>query len=221
MNYLIEILYVLFISALAYAVLFCYEKNMGLKDMKINALLEGWKEYRLLLLVCLFLGVLVTVFMNIHMYTALSTLNVLSFVILMVPVAYVDLKKKLIPNQMLICMLIVKVVLLAFELFFQETDLVNYMISSGISVLVFCGVFFLISLVFKNSIGMGDVKLFGVLSIYLGLYGTLHVLSYALIITFFYACYLLITKKKDKKDEISFAPMVALGMLACVMLGLL
>ncbi len=221
MNWLIEIVFMLIMTVFAYAMLFCYEKDKRFINIPIEEMTNGWREYFFLFAAELFVGIIVLVFAYIHSYTVLSVLNVLCLAQLLLPVAYIDYRNKLIPNQMLICMLIVKVILLAFELFFQETDLVNYMISSGISILVFCGVFFLISLVFKNSIGMGDVKLFGVLSIYLGLYGTLHVLFYALIITFFYACFLLITKKKDKKDEISFAPMVALGMLACVILGLL
>jgi len=221
MNWLIEIFFLLLIIAIAYAMLFCYEKNVELNSLKINDLLNGSKDYRLFLACELLAGFIVVVFMNYHSYTLFSALNVISFTALLLPVAYVDFKKKLIPNKMLVCMAVVRLLLLFGELFFQETELMNYLISSALSIVLFCGIFFLISVVFKNSIGMGDVKLFGVLSIYFGMYGTLHILMYAMIVTFFYACYLLATKKKEKKDEISFAPMVLFGTLITLIAGAL
>lgn len=63
----------------------------------------------------------------------------------------------------------------------------------------------------KNSIGAGDVKLFFVIGLMLGLSGTWSAVFASLIISFFVSLYLLIFKKKNRKDVIPFGPALAIG----------
>ena len=66
-------------------------------------------------------------------------------------------------------------------------------------------------LVVKNGIGFGDMKLFVVMGLLLGLDGIWGAIFMALIVSFFIALYVLITKKKTRKDAIPFGPALVIG----------
>ena len=71
--------------------------------------------------------------------------------------------------------------------------------------------FFLLFLVFKNSIGMGDIKLFAVMGLYQGLWGAVNSVFFSLVVSFVLSVGLLITRKKGRKDTIPFGPSILIG----------
>lgn len=82
------------------------------------------------------------------------------------------------------------------------------MLIATVAVLVAC---ILCCLIVKGAIGMGDVKLFGVMALYLGLEGIWTAIFCALVVSFFIAVFSLITKKVKRKDNIPFAPAILIG----------
>ena len=63
----------------------------------------------------------------------------------------------------------------------------------------------------KNGIGFGDMKLFIVMGLMLGLDGIWGAVFLALIVSFLIAAFALITKKKTRKDAIPFGPALVIG----------
>ena len=69
---------------------------------------------------------------------------------------------------------------------------------------------------FKNSVGMGDVKLFAVIGLYQGLWGAVNSVFFSFIVSFINAVVLLITRKKKKSDVIAFAPCIMIGTVMAI-----
>jgi leader peptidase (prepilin peptidase) / N-methyltransferase len=85
----------------------------------------------------------------------------LAFVILLVPVTLIDLDFRIIPNVLMAIGAVVAIVLVALT---ESGDLVQHLIAAAAA-----GGFFLIAaLAYPAGMGMGDVKLAGVMGLYLG-----------------------------------------------------
>lgn len=130
---------------------------------------------------------------------------------LLAAAAAVDFRQKVIPNHLLLSGVAVRVVLLAAELIFEREEIVATILSEllgAVGIFFVCMVFLLLM---KNSIGMGDVKLFMVMGLYLGLYSMMNAIMSSLVIAFISAVILLLAHRKGKKDSLPFAPAVLAG----------
>ena len=147
-----------------------------------------------------------------YIYDGSVVINVklMILVSMMWPIAYIDFKKKKIPNDILKIMLIARAIILVPELILlgNVAHRVFSMWIATVAVLVAC---ILCCLIVKGAIGMGDVKLFGVMALYLGLEGIWTAIFCALVVSFFIAVFSLITKKVKRKDNIPFAPAILIG----------
>ncbi|MGN0431292.1 MAG: prepilin peptidase [Lachnospiraceae bacterium] len=130
----------------------------------------------------------------------------------------VDLKHYRIPNTFILTILIWRILCLVSELIMQREGVLGTVLQEIIGVVVFFGVIGLCMLVAQNSIGMGDLKLVLVMAACQGLYGVMNTLFIAMIIAFFVAIVLLLTKKKQRKDTLAFAPCIMSGLYASLFL---
>lgn len=136
------------------------------------------------------------------------------------PLAYIDLKTYRIPNAFIVFGLACRAVLLPFEIMFNpylRIDIVSELIAAG--ALLLAAVLCVVCL--HGAIGAGDMKLFIVMGLLLGLEAIWSTIFMSLLISFGMALYLLITKKKNKKDAIPFGPAIVLGtyLSLCLMGG--
>lgn len=86
-------------------------------------------------------------------------------------------------------------------------------VAQFLSELIGCGILLafclLVRIVSRKGLGMGDVKLFSILPLFLGALGGMRAMMYSMVIIFVQACFCLITKRKGKKDVLPFAPSIA------------
>lgn len=134
------------------------------------------------------------------------------------PVAYVDYKEYIIPNKYIVFGLISWVIISISEFMFNGVDTIHIITSELVAAIAVFVATLLCKICIKNSIGAGDVKLFLVVGLLLGLEGIWGAMFLALIVAFVQACYLLIRKKKSKKDCIAFGPAMTIGVLLSVFL---
>jgi prepilin signal peptidase PulO-like enzyme (type II secretory pathway) len=80
------------------------------------------------------------------------------------------------------------------------------------------GLFFLIALIGRGAMGMGDVKLAGVIGLMLGWPAALTALLAGIILGGLAAAILLITRRATRKTAIAYAPYLCLGALAILLL---
>ncbi|MGN0395321.1 MAG: prepilin peptidase [Coprococcus sp.] len=126
------------------------------------------------------------------------------------PIAYIDYRTKRIPNAILKITLVARLLFLAPEWIAQK-NILHSLLSMSIAVLAVifaCGI---CCFIMKGSIGMGDIKLFGIMALYMGLEGIWPAIFCSLIASFFIAVYVLVTKKAKRKDNIPFAPAILIG----------
>ncbi len=127
------------------------------------------------------------------------------------PIAYTDFKTYRIPNLFIVIGLIYRIIILVIEVLFKYDLVWTQLLSEGIAAAALLIASGLCAVCVKNSIGFGDIKLFVVMGLMLGLERIWGAVFLSLIISFFIAAYLLITKKKNRKDAIPFGPSIVLG----------
>ena len=143
---------------------------------------------------------------------------VVALMSVLAPVAYIDFKELKIPNEYVLLGIIYWVLTIPLEIFKYN----KYVLEDIKSSLVAAGVLFLAAalckICIKGSIGAGDIKLFVVMGLLLGVRGIWGAMFLSLIVSFFAAIFFLITKKKSKKDEMAFGPALAIGTFLAIFL---
>lgn len=143
--------------------------------------------------------------------TFLFTLKRVIMLALLWPVAYTDFKAYRIPNLFILSGLAARGVVLVAELIWERENLISVLVTELAAAVILFLVAVLCAVIVKNSIGGGDMKLFVVMGLLLGLQGTWGAIFVSLIVSFIVAVTLLITRKKTRKDAIPFGPALAVG----------
>lgn len=157
---------------------------------------------------CMIQKPLIKAFMNAEVSIWLATLG------------YIDWKEKLIPNEMVITGIAFWLILTLLDILVAGSSIrqvLRYSFAGGV---VCGGVLFIIALVLKNALGMGDVKMFFVLGLLYGLSNTYAILFFSIVVMAVVSVIMLLAKKATRKTAIPMAPFVSFGFLACVVFGM-
>ena len=217
MAILIDIVYAVFLLAagsIAVCVYFQPERKFSTEALKIT-------KYKALYLASGLVACFAVIIMLNAVYQSdlIHRMKLLSLVLVILPIAAVDYRKHIMPNMFILAGLIIRICIFIVE-FFVSIDQAWITLKDCLLGAAVIGLFFLIILlVFKNSIGMGDVKLFALMGLYQGLWGAVNSVFFSLVVTFILSIFLLITKKKKRKDLIAFGPCILLGTVLAVCLA--
>lgn len=150
--------------------------------------------------------------------TLVFSLKRFALLSLLWPVGLIDLKTLRIPNVFVLTGLIYRAVLIIPELFLERNMLWGNLLEEIVAVAAITAAAFLCAVCFKGSIGYGDIKLFIVMGLLLGMRGIWSSMFLSLFVAFVIAVVLLITKKKGRKDVVPFAPAIMIGTYLSVIL---
>lgn len=164
----------------------------------------------IMLIYQLALSIIITNFYNGNLCDYVKTIAIAS---LMWPMALIDNKFKRIPNKLIVLGLIYRLIILFFEIVFFREGLVYTVVFELIAALGIGTILILSLFIIKNGIGMGDIKFFMLMGLFLGAYRLLSAVFIVMIIAFFIALYKLFIKKEGKKAEFAFGPSIAIGSL--------
>lgn len=163
------------------------------------------------------LSFVITKFYEENMCSYAKTISIAS---LMWPMCYIDFKQMRIPNKLLLVGIVYRTIILVFELIFFRDGLLfdlvlEFIGSAGIFVAL------MLSLVIvKNGIGMGDIKFFMVMGLFLGAYRLMSAILIVMVIALIIALHKLIIKKEGRKAEFAFGPAIAIGsLISFIMFG--
>lgn len=156
-------------------------------------------------------SLLIILFQVVYKQSLLTQIKLLVLINMILPCAATDYKTHKIPNLFIVCAIVIRMVIYIIEFITSVETALNTLKDNLLGAVIIAGFFLIVLLIFKNSIGMGDVKLFAVMGLYQGLWGAVNSVFFSLIISFFLSIFLLITKKKGKKDVISFGPSILIG----------
>lgn len=179
---------------------------------------NGEKVYfALTITTCLIISYIVQVFI----YKNTEILSFAKLCILyaiVVSAALVDYKLKIIPNYLVLTGLGARSIIYVFEIFFSS-DLKQIIISDLIGLALGFGIFAIVSIITKQALGFGDAKLFAVVGLTLGSFGTYSVMFTSVLVSAVISIALLIFKKRGRKDSIPFGPCIYLGYILTLLLG--
>ena len=130
---------------------------------------------------------------------------------IMWPLAYIDFKTLRIPNLFVIYGLVYRLIILVFEILLGNQYVWQTLLSEGIAAAGLLLAAVLSVLLVKNGIGFGDMKLFIVMGLMLGLEGIWGAVFLSLVVSFFVAVFAMAIKKKTRKDVIPFGPALVIG----------
>lgn len=151
-------------------------------------------------------------------YGPLKILRYCLLVGALVPIGYKDHKEKIIPNRWLLGLVGIRTVLFVAESVCYPSFIgenVKFILGGAAAggLLLFAA--YVIS---RHGIGAGDIKLFAVIGMYIGSQRTYIVILTSLLIAACYSAVKMLRKRLTTKDEIAFAPFIAIG--TTIILGL-
>lgn len=165
------------------------------------------------------IGVLIVLVEKLYALNTIHQVKLISLIMIMLPIAAVDLREQKIPNKLLIVACAIRFIIYIVEFIMSASAAFATLKDNILGAMVIGAFFLLLLLIFKNSIGMGDIKLFAILGLYQGLWGAINSVFFSLMVSFALSIYLLLTKKKGRKDTISFGPCVLLGTVIAIALA--
>lgn len=177
------------------------------------------KQNTLLLFIYLLIGVAIGILYKIYNYDILKVFKALNIISVVLIIAGIDYREKIIPNEAVVFILSTACVMILMNICTNTIVALAIFIDSLVAMLLGSGLFAISKFVSKNGVGMGDIKIVGALGFYLRTYALIGVLMISLVSIALYGLFKVITKKATTKDEIPFAPFIAFGVTTCMMLG--
>lgn len=162
---------------------------------------------------------LITLFEKLYAISLIKQLKLLILIFIIFPCAAADYREHKIPNPFILAALVIRVIIFIFEFVLSASAAISAGIDGIAGAVIIAGFFLLMLLLFKNSIGMGDVKLFFVMGLYQGLWGAVNSVFFSLIASFAASIFFLVSRKKNKKDSIAFAPCILVGAITAMALS--
>lgn len=139
--------------------------------------------------------------------------------ILLLTVAIIDRKEKVVPNKLIIFNLCLRLLLLVIEVFFYRELAYQILVKNVISLAITFIFLIIIVIISRSAIGFGDVKLLCIMSLYCGLTRTYNSFFIALIIAAIASIYYLIIKKRGREYRMAFVPFLYIGYVLTIILS--
>jgi leader peptidase (prepilin peptidase)/N-methyltransferase len=135
-----------------------------------------------------------------------------AFVIMLILVTIVDIKRMEIPNKFIIAIGVIAIVAMFFQDNLAFTNRLIGFFCISLPLLI-------ISIIVPGAFGGGDIKLMAVSGLYLGVWLTLLSFVIGAIVGSIYGVWLLFVKKKGKKEHFAFGPFLCIGMVIALFFG--
>ena len=152
-------------------------------------------------------------------YSAMQCYLNITMLFLVAAMAWVDCREKIIPNVLVLVGIGLGVIQMLTEILVIGTDWRLVLKFSLGGALIWGGILFLIALIVKSALGMGDVKLFFAIGLTYGANNTYEILLLSWVAMALISILLLAMKKATKKTAIPMAPFVLFGLYSSIMLG--
>ncbi len=154
--------------------------------------------------------------------------------LLILPMAAVDIRLKIIPNRFLLITTGIRVCCYLPEFLLKNNSTMSYRLVKYFNIaggntkpqysiikavfadlaaaLILGTVFYLITIISRYHFGLGDVKLFALMGFYLGIREAVPVIFCSFMVSGLTAVFLLLGREKKIRDSIAFAPCVFIGL---------
>lgn len=156
--------------------------------------------------------VLGAVLVTLYYLNRMDLSTVLKYIILfatLVYISYTDIKSFIIPNIFLILLLVFRIPSLVIDFFnYEILQVLKFYLLGGLTGF---GILLLVYLVTRKGLGEGDVKLYCVIGLYVGLNAVIPILAVSSILTAAFGLLIIMLKKANLKTVIPLGPLLAMG----------
>lgn len=136
---------------------------------------------------------------------------------ILIIISIIDLKTMIIPDSLNISLLFITILYKLLQYSFY--DISPNILNSTLGLIGSSGLFLLIAILSKGSIGGGDIKLIGVLGFILGMKMSILNIFFSFILGAIISIFLLLFEIKERKDPIPFAPFICTAFIIVVLWG--
>lgn len=210
----LQVLYCIALAVISFFCLFVYQAyylNGGscLREALLPAFNMNIKKLAGVIFYII-LAVSFYIYMDTNGSAIAKTLKYLTMLCVLATIAWIDYKASKIPNTLLIVLIAARLIFFIYESI-KEPDYIKFnIIQMTFGAFLCLALLLLCRIIIRNSIGMGDIKLFAVLGLYFG-YDIINLMFFSFLCTAIYSIYLLLFKKKKKKDSVPMGPFIFLG----------
>ncbi|SCG83291.1 leader peptidase (prepilin peptidase) / N-methyltransferase [Proteiniborus sp. DW1] len=168
------------------------------------------------LIVELLSGILYTIIF--YFYAATVDFVFYSLLIsILITISYIDYHHQIIPDSLVGTILLLSIFYKTILFAIHKTPF--NLQDSILALLIGGGLFLIIAIASKGGIGGGDIKLISVLGFILGIKKTILTILLSFIIGAAFSIFLLILKKKERKDVIPFGPFINIAFSIALFFG--
>lgn len=180
------------------------EENYVSKDLSLSMILVGVG----VLAAIVFLSTLKIIA---KVYNPIGIIKMILALVCMVGAACFDYREHRIPNAFPLTMLVGAVVLLLFGILLKQAGALDYVTTSVVAAVGCAAILTLASVLTKQGIGAGDIKLISTLALLTGVYSVMGTLFFGIVACSVYAVTVLLMKKKKASSGVPFGPFLLLG----------
>lgn len=153
-------------------------------------------------------------------YAYADIIKIIITYLLLLSLSAVDYKYHIIPNRIIGMAILSRVIIFGIEYYLAPSQFVAVFADCAIGFIIGFGILFIVSLVCKQGIGMGDVKLIGTLGLIQGIISMYNIMFYSLFVLIIYIVIMWIMKKVNKHTQIPFAPFVYMGYVITILFNI-
>lgn len=205
------------LSALWYGYATYYDAQKRSATWAVTDLLERRRLLAVPAASALVLGVFVGLWAG-EEITGTFMARILVFTSALFAIAALDYKYHLVPNRALIYLLIMRAVIVPFEIAAGVEPFLDDLKRELITAVILAGFFLLMRVLQRGGLGMGDVKLLALMPLFYGPTTAIAAIVASFLTIFVVSAALLATKRKKMGDGLPLAPSVLVGSLAVILL---
>lgn len=153
-------------------------------------------------------------------YDLLKAVQLVFLIALLLLAGKIDKHNRIIPNALIGVLMMFRILAFIIWFFLDRQQLASELTSGLCGFFVMTIIFSLLRLMYKQSIGMGDIKLMIVIGLYVGLMRSLYILLIAAIGAVVVSMVAMIKRRMTIKDSLSFGPSIALGGIVILIIGI-
>ena len=127
-------------------------------------------------------------------------------------VSFIDFKHQIIPNEITFTFIPLGLIL---SLFFNHISFINSMLG----LIIPAGVLLFIAFIYKKGMGIGDVKLIGMIGVFIGWKYALISIFIGALLGSIYGIFMMVTNNMIRKTQIPFCPFISTGAIIMILYG--
>lgn len=128
-------------------------------------------------------------------------------------IAFIDFRERIIPNKIVLALFVIRIGFLIYELIIAFDVWKAVLIYPTLGGLIGGVIIVLAMLVSRKGVGMGDVKLFAIIGLFVSSTKIIPTLFYSILASALFGIVLLTTRKAKLKDSMPMAPFALIGVI--------